>query len=210
MYNNSMEVLGKLFGSEARVKILRLFVFNPELIVDLKMVSDKSKVSAKIAKKELALLEDIHLIQKKDFQKIVKRKKRGKAVEVKIKSRGYYLNQSFSYITALRALLTSTKTFEGNEILKRLSKAGRLKLVVIAGVFTQNPDSRLDLFVVGDNLKKASLQNVVRSIEAELGRELAYAYFETPDFQYRLGMYDKLVKDVLDYPHQVLLNKIGL
>ena len=203
-----MEILGKLFGSEARVKILRLFIFNPEAILDIDMVSEKSKVNKKIAKKECDIFEKIHLIKAVSFFKTVKRKKRGKTVEVKMRVRGYQINQSFSYLNALRQLLVSTKSLEGNEVLKMLGKAGRLKLVIVAGVFTQNPDSRLDILVVGDNLKKQILNNIIKSIEAELGRELMYAYFETPDFNYRLRMYDKLVKDVLDYPHQVLLDKI--
>ena len=203
-----MEILGKLFGSEARVKILRLFIFNPEVILDIDMIADKSKVNKKIAKKECDIFEKIHLIKSASFFKTVKRKKRGKTVEVKVRVHGYCVNQSFSYLNALRQLLVSTKSLEGGEVLKMLHKAGKLKLVLVAGVFIQNKDSRLDILVVGDNLKKGVLNNVIRSIEAELGRELLYAYFETPDFNYRLRMYDKLVKDVLDYPHQVLLDKL--
>ena len=58
-------------------------------------------------------------------------------------------------------------------------------------------------------MKKNTLSSVIKSIEAELGKELTYAYFETQDYQYRLSMYDKLIRDVLDYPHQVLLDKIS-
>ena len=204
-----MEILSKLFGSEARVKIMRLFIFNSEIPYDASMVSDKSKVVLKIVKKELALLEKIHLIGKKTFWKTIKAKKRGKSVEKRVKSKGYQLNQEFPYITGLRQLIVSTKTLEGGEVLSRLSKAGKLKLVVIAGVFTQTKDSRLDMLVVGDNLKKPILNSVIRSLEAELGKELLYAHFETPDFQYRLGMYDKLIRDVLDYPHEVLLDRVS-
>lgn len=203
-----METLGKLFGSEARVKILRLFIFNPEAIMDIGTIAEKSKVNKKIAKKECDLFEKVRLVKTGSYFKIVKKKKRGKVVEAKVRARGYYVNQDFSYLHALRQLLASTKMLEGNTILKMLGKAGKLKLVVVAGVFTQAKDSRLDMLVVGDNLKKATLVNIVKSIEAEIGRELMYAYFETPDFNYRMGMYDKLIRDVLDYPHQVLLNKV--
>ena len=203
-----MEILGKLFGSEARVRIMRLFIFNPEDIFDIAMISEKSKVKGKAVKKECATLESVDLIKKKVFYKKVLKKKGSKMVEVKVKSQGYYLNQDFLYITALKQLLISTKSLQGGEIVKRLAKAGVLKLVVIAGVFTQDKTSRVDMLIVGNNLKKPILNNVLKSIEAELGKELVYAYFETPDFQYRLGMYDKLIKDVLDYPHQVLLDKI--
>ena len=206
----AMEILGKLFGSEARVKIMRLFLFNQDQIYDLDMVSQKSKVNKKTVKKEFLALERSALIKRKVFFKIVERKKRGKKIQKKVKSQGYCLNQAFSYLSALRQLLVSGKNLEGDEIVKRLSKAGKLKLVAVAGVFTQDKDSRLDMLVVGNNINKASLLNIIKSIEAELGKELLYAHFETEDFKYRLEMYDKLIRDVLDYPHKVLLDKIGL
>jgi hypothetical protein len=31
-----------------------------------------------------------------------------------------------------------------------------------------------------------------------------------PDFAYRVSMNDKLVRDVLDYPYEVLVDKIGV
>ena len=46
--------------------------------------------------------------------------------------------------------------------------------------------------------------------DAELGREIRYASFETEDFRYRLGAYDRLLRDVFDYPHSLLIDKIGL
>ena len=205
-----MDILSVIFGSEARVRIMRLFLFNQETNFDIGIISDKSKVKSNVAKKEVSVLEKAGLIKKKNFVKIVQKKRRGKIIETKIKAHGYYLNQDFSYITALKQLLIKTKTLEGGEIVKRLSRIGKLKLVIIAGVFTQDKDSRVDMFVVGNNINKSALNKTIKSIEAELGKELIYVCFETQDFQYRLGMYDKLIRDVLDYPHQVLLDKITI
>jgi len=205
-----MDVLSTIFGSEARVKIMRLFLFNPEEIFDAGMISDKSKVNKDIVKKEVIILEKAKLIKKRDFSKTIEKKKGKRVTNSKVRTHGYYLNQDFSYITALKQLLIKTKTLEGGEIIRRLSKAGKLKLVIVSGVFTQDKDSRVDMFVVGNNISKSALNNAIKSIEAELGKELMYVCFETEDFKYRLGMYDKLIRDVLDYPHQVLLDKISL
>ena len=202
-----MDILGTIFGSEARVRIMRLFLFNPEETFDADKICKKSKVNKNVAKKEIVVLEKIKLIKKRDFAKIVKNKK---GIDIKVKIHGYYLNQDFSYITALKQLLIKTKMLEGGEIVRRLSKVGKLKLVIVSGIFTQDKDSRVDMFVVGNNIKKNSLKNIIESMEAELGKELVYVCFETQDYQYRLSMYDKLIRDVLDYPHQVLLDKISL
>lgn len=205
-----MDILGTIFGGEARVKIMRLFLFNTEDIFDVVDISEKSKVSKDTAKKEISLLEKSKLIKRKNFSKLVIKKKGKKFKESKIKTTGYYLNQDFPYITPLKQLLIKTKTLETGEIIKKLSKAGKLKLVIVSGVFIERKDSRVDLFIVGNNINKSVLGNAIKTIEAELGKELNYVYFETPDYEYRVSMYDKLVRDVLDYPHEVLLDKISL
>ncbi len=77
--------------------------------------------------------------------------------------------------------------------------------MIVSGVFTKNEDSRVDLLIVGDKLNKAKTEEGVKKLEAEIGVELVYAVFTTKDFIYRVNMYDKLVRDILDYPHEVLL-----
>jgi hypothetical protein len=92
------------------------------------------------------------------------------------------------------------------ELLKR---SGTLRLVALSGFFTGSHEAQVDLLVVGDNLEERSLATAVRALEAELGREIRYASFSTPDFRYRLGIYDRLLRDIFDYPHRLLVDKIG-
>ena len=54
-------------------------------------------------------------------------------------------------------------------------------------------------------MKRSRIEEGIKKIEAELGIELVYAMFETKEFIYRLNMYDKLIRDILDYPHEVVL-----
>jgi len=54
------------------------------------------------------------------------------------------------------------------------------------------------------------LERAIRTLEAELGQELTYATFSTQDFNYRLGVYDRLLRDVIEYPHIALVDKIGI
>ncbi len=85
-----------------------------------------------------------------------------------------------------------------------------MKLVIISGIFIQNPESRIDLLVVGDHLKKGVIDSAIKTIESEIGSEIRYAVFETADFMYRYGLYDKLVRDILDFPHEKISNKLGV
>ena len=57
---------------------------------------------------------------------------------------------------------------------------------------------------------KKNSEAMIKNIESEIGREIRYAVFDTPDFQYRYNMCDKLIRDVLDYPHEKVIDKLGI
>jgi hypothetical protein len=197
-----METLEKLFGGIAKAKLIKLFVFNPEAQLSKEEVMARAKVSQSESRRALTILIKLGLVRQKKIWR--------EAASGKRRIAGYMLNTDFAYLTELQHFLLQIASVTDKEIIERLQRAGRLKLVITGGVFLQNWDGRLDLLVVGDNLRQGTAENAVRSIEAEMGRELTYAIFETEDFRYRYGLYDKLIRDMLDFDHRVILDKIGL
>jgi hypothetical protein len=201
-----MDTLQKLFGSAARVKLLRLFLMNPEGIFDAEDVAKRSKIGKAPLRKELRMFLEIGFIKERRYLKLLPQKD-GKFIK---KNRtGYGLHPKFPYITPLKALVTEISVGR-DDVASRFKGAGNIKIIVIAGVFLDEPDSRVDILIVGDKLNKASIQNSLRHIEAELGKELTYSVMDTPEFEYRYGIYDKFVRDILDYPHMVVVNKLNL
>ena len=57
-----MEALEKLFGSSARVKTLKFFLFNTSEVFQKEDIVSRTKISARILQKELNLLEKIKII----------------------------------------------------------------------------------------------------------------------------------------------------
>ncbi len=211
-----MEILGKLFGSPARVKVMKLFLANEEIPFDNEDISKRAKVPMTTLRKELNLLLKVGLIKKKVFYKEVEKKikktktKPARVEKIKKKTNGWILNDKFIYLMPLYNLLVGTSSFTPKIINKRLVGVGRLKLVLISGVLLKNSESRVDLLVVGDGIKTSSLEKAIKTMESEIGKELKYAAFETNDFIYRLNIYDRLVRDIIDHPHQKIVNKIGV
>ncbi len=197
-----METLEKLFGGLAKAKLIKLFVFNPEAQLSKDDVITRAKISQSEARRALTLLIKLGLVKQKKMWI--------EGATGKRKIVGYTLNPDFVYLKQLQGFLLQTASIKDKEVLEKLQRSGRLKLIVTGGVFLQNWDGRLDLMVVGDNLKQGVAEKAIRSIEAEMGRELTYAIFETEDFRYRYGLYDKLIRDMLDFEHRVILDKIGL
>jgi len=192
-----METLSKLFGSENKVKIMRLFLFNPETIFNVREISNRVKSDPAKVRREMSLLEKAGLVKKRSS---VKKKTPGQC---------FSLDHNFTYLSALQNFLINTEPLHAKEIIRRINRLGSIKLIITAGVFIQEPESRADLLIVGDYIKKPSLDNTIKTLESEIGKELRYAYFTTEDFNYRLSMFDKLTRDILDYPHKKLLNRLG-
>lgn len=205
--DRNMETLEKLFGGAAIVKILRLFLMNPEEIIDKKDVEKRAKVNSSEATKEINMLLDIGVLKQKTFFKD-KKYKSGKTK--KIREKGYSVNPESKIFLPLQSLLIKNTPLSSSAMIKKLNRHGKISLVVISGIFIQDPDSRVDLLIVGDSLKERSMKNTISIIESEIGKSIRYAMFETEDFKYRMGVYDRLIRDILDYPHQIILDKIGL
>ena len=47
-------------------------------------------------------------------------------------------------------------------------------------------------------------------LEAEIGKEVRYAWMSTSDFFYRLNMSDRLLRDMFDYPHAIVLDRLDI
>lgn len=189
-----MDPLAKLFGSNALLKLLRLFLFNENESFTAADASTRTKTPKDSTRSELNLLVSAGIIKK--------RAGKGGAI--------FSANLKFPHYAALQNFMRATSMISDTDILSGLKRAGALRLVVLSGLFTGAVETQIDLLVVGDHLDERALEASVHKLEAELGRELRYAAFSTEEFRYRIGVYDRLTRDALDYPHKVLLDKIGL
>jgi len=184
-YNKKMEILGKILGNQARVKIMRLFLLNPAVGFSSKEIKKRSRVNQNLISKELKLLSSINFIKKKN--------------------QNWHFNPLFKYAREIEDLLINSDSLDKRIILETFKKVGKVKLLVVSGIFIKNKDSRVDLLIVGDKMRKGKIEEGIHKLEAEIGAELTYAIFDTKEFIYRINMYDKLVRDILDFPHEVIL-----
>lgn len=196
--------LGILFGSQARVKLLRFFLFNPSRHFTFDEISRRARLVRRTARTEMNALERAEVIKKKQ----VYLQKEGS--DKKTRAQAYVLNKDFPNLQSLQTFLFETAPINGKTVLKHLRKAGIIDVLVVAGIFVRDFEQRLDILLAMKKLSNAKVENAVRSLEAELGVEIRFAAFSSDDLLYRVGMYDKLTRDVFDYPHQIIVDKINI
>ena len=206
-----MESLGKIFGSNNRVKIMRLFLFNQYDVFDINDIVLRSLVKKPDTRKELSMLSKIGFLRKKTFIKKTTKEGKGKNAKQKITKKqttGWILDSKFDLADPLKTLLIDSKLIREKELIARIKKTGTIKLLALSGLFVKDYNRKLDILIVGDRLKRAIFEKEIVKLESEIGRELSYAIFETKEFNYRIKMYDKLIRDLIENEHQMLINKI--
>jgi hypothetical protein len=204
------DTLETLFGSPLRLKIIKLFVFNADKQFDMDAIALRMNAKPRAIGEEIAYAKKLGLAKQSTISKMVQVKKGKKVVEKKKKVPAWSLDLKFKLIEPLADFLVRTQSLEHRAIVRRLEKAGKVKVVIVSGIFMRDAESRLDLFVIGDNIKTQAIDRVVKGIEADMGKDIRYVVLSVPDFSYRKSMNDKLVRDVMDYPHTVLVDKIGI
>jgi len=196
--------LSILFGSQARVKLLRFFLFNPSKEFSFDDISRRAKLVRRTAKTEIAALEKAGVIKERTmYVEVTDKNKKQKVL-------GYTINKEFPELQALQTFLFETAPIDGKNLLKHLRQAGVLDFVGVSGVFMRDFEQRLDVLLAMKKFSQSHVEKAIRSIEAEIGMEIRFAAMSSEDLMYRVGMYDKLTRDFFDYPHQVLVDKIGV
>lgn len=201
--SSGMEILGKIFGGLNKVKVLRFFLLNPELSADLSEISSVVKISSSALRKELNLLESIKFLSQKMATRV---NSRGGKRRVKV----WQLDAAFPFVADLRRILNYEIVEDRTDVAKKFRGCGRLKLVILSGMFMNDAGGRVDLTIVGDDLNRRAIERVIHKMEADFGKELKYAILETEDFNFRMFSGDKFIRDIFDYPFEYSLNKLGI
>ena len=196
----SKRILETLFDSRARVRLLRFLFRNYPQNFTIKELVDRLQEDRPTVKKEIDRFTEIKLL-----------------ANIKTKNshgqEGYVLNNEFQFIQELRDLILKSSPAEKEEITSRLNKIGRIKLAVVAGSFLdwENPQNTpTDLLVVTDDLDRRKFGNFLKYLEAETGGEVRFVVMEKDEFSYRLSMFDRFVRVLLEGPHEKLINKLGV
>ena len=196
----SEQILEQLFESPVKLKLLKLFLRNPQEQFLLSEIIKKTKTRKRELRKQIRSLKSIGLLRQIKIKGNRKKQIKG----------GLYLsvNPDFDFYNELQSLILKSSPTSKEKMLKKILRIGRMKMALIAGVFLNTENSRVDLFLVGDSISRRKLMNFLAEMESEVGKEIEYAAMATQEFDYRFHMFDRFVHDILEKPHEKLVNKI--
>ena len=219
-------MLGKLFGSKARVKILKLFLFHPDEKYYIRQIARDLKVQLNSVRRELENLEQFGLlisnpnkdssgegeVTRENFIRDIKPKKKigaKKTLPTKLEKKYYQANKNFILYEEIKALIVKAQILYEKDFVKKLQRAGRPKLLVLAGYFMNEPERQVDILVVG-RFNKTKLARLIRELENELGREINYTLLPGHEFRYRRDITDIFLYNILEGKKLVVIDELGL
>jgi hypothetical protein len=195
-------------------------MFNEGRLLTAGEAGKRAGVSTRDAERELRAIESWGVAKKVNVEsrpaplkisaRAVKSPKPKKTAKQEGSEDMWMLDANFQFLRPLSAFVHEVSPMRHEKIVTALRRGGRLAAVILSGHFLGDPSRPADLIVAADAFNERRLDQAVRQLEPMFGREIRYAAFSTPEFRYRLTIQDRLIRDTLDYPHLVLLDKTRL
>ena len=189
-------MIDSLFGSKTRVKLLHLFLNNPEKSFYVREITRMIDEQINSVRRELANMVSVGIVQQD-------------AIDNKLY---YSVNDDYPYIKPLAAIFSDKNTEGGAGAAGGVSwedSLGRmrgLKLAIISGKLVVGSSSAVDLLLVGDDMSAVTIKNLVKKIEKDRKIEINYAVISYDDFYYRMSVKDRFIMDIVRNKHSVLVD----
>ena len=189
-----MSTLGKFFGSKFLVRMLKLFILNPEKSFI------KSEILAKVNGREASVSPLLRRLASVKF--LSSRSTKG--------VKKYQLNPRFSYLPEIKKLILKEVPMLDNEIIAAIKKIGDIQFAAVGGVLVGDQKGSVDLLAVSDKLNRAKFKKIIRGLEAEIGQEVNFTLMDQSEFSYRYDLYDKFIMAMMEEPNVIVINKLKL
>ena len=212
-------MLEKLFGSNSRVKILKLFLLNPTDKFYIRQLSRDLKLQLNSVRRELDNLEKFGILTSdiKDEEEGEGEKeavsgqaglagRRGSGGQEK---KYFRANPNFVLFDEIKALIVKAQILYEKDFVRKLNSIGKVKLLVLTGIFVNNPNTLIDILIVG-KINKFKLVKLIRELEVELGKEINFTVFDNQEFKYRRNITDIFLYGILDGRKLVVIDEVGL
>lgn len=201
----------QLFGSKTRVKLLRLFLTNPNRAFYVREITRKIDEQINSVRRELSNLLSIGIITSDANN-----------------NRLYYeVDQSYEHYGPLSKIFggiaaevaqndkkvkdqpsKTAKTIQSaheHPLAKDIRAIGKVDLAIFTGQFTRDETSGVDFLIVGD-VNQAKTAKLITDLEKAENKELRYVVMPLSNYQYRVQINDRFIINLLNSKKQVIIN----
>lgn len=184
-------LLEYLIISRVRVKVLTLFLTNPEKIFHVRDIVRRVSEEINAVRRELAHLEKAGMLTK----------------EPRANRLFYAFRKDYPLYFELMELIAKTSGL-GWDIIKNKAKLGKMKFAMLSGRYMRGLPHQggndVDLLIVG-SVVLAELGQLVKNEEVKRERELNYTVMTEEEFNFRKRRRDPFVQEILSRSRIMLI-----
>lgn len=194
-------MIDALFGSKTRVKLLHLFLNNPNRSFYVREITRKINEQINSVRRELSNMMNVGIVTCDGMDNKLY----------------YQVNQRYEYYLPLKAIFSDDKSenyaplppleIDNVEEYSNMVKATPgFKLVIFAGVLVKGSRAPVDILFSGP-VHQTRIKSIVSFIEKTEGRDINYTVLPYEEFYYRLSVRDKFITDIVKNTHIVVVDK---
>lgn len=183
-------MLKRLFTSNTRIKLLTVFLMNPEEEYFIRELTRKLTEQINSIRRELDNLKRLGLLKAK----------------IRNRKKYYCINKNFVLLDELKSIVVKALSSQ-NSIANDIVKLGDVKLLVLSGQFVDQPTETVDMLIVGDVDKEKFGEYLNNDLSTK--RSVKFAIMSENDYKYRLSCKDKFISEIISNPlNQIPIKKI--
>jgi hypothetical protein len=182
-------MLKRLFTSNTRVKLLNLFLANPDTEYFIRELTRKLEEQINSVRRELDNLKKLGLLKTKSRNR----------------KKYYVVNKNFVLFGELRNIVMKAAN-DKESLARHLMNLGEFDVIILSGLFVDK-ETAIDLLLVG-SVDRKKLEDYFQN-ELETKRSVRFSIMGREEFLYRRKCRDKFLTDILDDPDNIVaLNKL--
>jgi len=185
-------MLELLFGSDLRAGFLKLLVFNEARAYRIGELAKKLHFSPASIRAEIKRLQPsgLVIVGEQDGQITVK------------------IDSSLTLFPELRALFLKAQVLSEKNFGKKILRLGRVIYAALTGYFTNVPEARTDVFIVG-TVNRLKLRRLMRGFQRAIDHDIRYTIMTKKEYQYRNDITDRFLYDILENRKIVLVDRMS-
>jgi hypothetical protein len=171
-------MLKRLFTSNTRVKLLTVFLTNPDSEFFIRELTRKLEEQINSVRRELDNLKKLGLLKTKSRNR----------------KKYFVVNKGFIAYHELRSIVLKAASDREN-IARKLMTFGELDVIVLSGLFVDR-ETPIDLLMVGD-VDRKRLESYFTN-ELETKRPVRFSIMGREEYLYRRKCKDRFLSDIMD------------
>lgn len=186
-----LSMLDHIFGSRTRVKLLRLFLVNPQQRYYVRELTRKIGERINSVRRELDNLEEIGLIQAEQV---------GQKKYHKVKA-------DFILYPELRSLILKSQLIIERDLAGSVKSIGQISYLVLTGILTGVNEAKTDILVVG-RVNRGKFKRLLNKFRKDFDHKLRYTVMTRKEFEYRNSLTDKFLYNILENKKIVVIDNL--